>query len=67
MNILIAALCFVAVPSICSAHSGTLISAFTSYLPFIAPIVAGIVASWKNFFGTFSAKFKNFFKKFNKK
>ncbi len=63
MKILIAALCFIAVPSICSAHSGTLVNAVTSYLPFIAPIVAGIVASWKNFFGTFTARFKNFFKK----
>ncbi len=67
MNILIAALCFVAVPSICSAHSGTLINACTSYLPFIAPIVAGVVASFKNFFGTFLASFKNFFDRFNKK
>lgn len=66
MNILIAALCFVAVPSICSAHSGTLINAVTSYLPFIAPIIAGVVASWKNFFGTFTAKFKSFFESFKK-
>lgn len=67
MNILISALCFVAVPSICSAHSGTLINAFTSYLPFIAPIVAGIVASWKNFCGTITARFKNLFEKSDKK
>ncbi len=53
MNILILSLCFMAVPSVCSAHSGTLVNAFTSYLPFIAPIVAGAVATFKNFFAGF--------------
>ena len=32
------------VPSVCSAHSGTLLNAVANYLPFLAPFVAGGVA-----------------------
>jgi len=60
MNILIAAICFVMIPSVCSAHSGTLINAFSNYFPFILPAVAGFFASFKNLF-------TNFFNRFRKK
>ncbi len=42
-KILACTLASLLVPSICLAHSGTLLRAFANYLPFLAPILAGLV------------------------
>jgi len=43
------------IPSVCSAHSGTVINAVANYLPFLAPIFAaggltGVVKFIRSFF-----------------
>lgn len=43
------------VPSVCSAHSGTVINAVANYLPFLAPVFAaggfaGVVKFIRNLF-----------------
>ena len=58
MKILAALICILSVPSICSAHSGTLINAVSSYLPFIMPVILGAVATCKNFFSDIFNRFK---------
>lgn len=49
MKILLWVMCFMAIPSICSAHSGTLINAASNYLPLIMPMVIGAVATCRNY------------------
>lgn len=41
MKIFALAVLSLTVPAVCSAHSGTLVNAVASYLPFLAPIFAG--------------------------
>ena len=58
MKILAALICILSVPQICSAHSGTLINAVSSYLPFIMPMILGAVATCKTFFNEIFNRFK---------
>ena len=64
MKFLIWTACFMAIPSVCSAHSGTLVNAFSNYLPLIMPMVVGAVAGFKNYIKNF---FANIFDKFKRK
>lgn len=52
MKILLWIMCFMAIPSICSAHSGTLINAVSNYMPLIIPMVFGAVATCRNYIKT---------------
>lgn len=55
MKIFALAILSLAIPAVCSAHSGTLVNAVASYLPFLAPIFAGgfagVVQFIKRIFG----------------
>ena len=46
------------IPSVCSAHSGAVVNAVASYLPFIAPFAAGGLAGVVKFIRTFFKKDK---------
>jgi len=67
LKILLLIFSILIIPSVCSAHSGNLINAFSNYLPFIVPFIAGAVATCKNFFAQFFARFTKFFARFKKK
>ena len=66
MKILAALICILSVPEICSAHSGTVINAVSSYLPFIMPVILGAVATCKTFFSEITNKFSEIFNRFKK-
>lgn len=46
------------VPSICFAHSGTVLKAVSTYLPFIVPIAAGIAAFGRSSIYRWMEKFR---------
>jgi len=62
MNFFIWTACFMAIPAICSAHSGTLVNAFSNYLPLIMPMVVGAVATCRNYIKNFFARIFERFK-----
>lgn len=46
------------VPSICFAHSGTVLKAVSTYLPFMVPIGAGVIAFGRRWVHLWMKKFR---------
>lgn len=46
------------VPTICSAHSGTVLKAVSTYLPFMVPVVAGVAAFGRRWIHQWMKKFR---------
>lgn len=45
------------IPNICFAHSGTVLNAVSTYLPFMVPIVAGVAAFGRRWIHLWMEKF----------
>ena len=50
------------IPTLCFAHSGTVLTAVSNYLPVLIPLVAGIAAFGKRFITLILHFFKNIHK-----
>ena len=49
MKILLLMTLSLMIPSLCFAHSGTVLNAVSNYLPVLIPLIAGIAAFGKRF------------------
>lgn len=52
-------LCFVFVPAVCFAHSGTVLTAVSNYWSFLLPFISGLIILFRNFFARHLGFFKN--------